>query len=308
MKEFPIDPLTAEEDEIEGIAYQAYQALLNQLSEDQIVRTDRYTGCRIVEKEVATSYINWLMKSATRSATQVPPHGQINVDFNRMAFFGSSIGSGMGQELKIRQRIYQGGSRTPSVTARAVLTLVKGGAPSTWLMRMDYLVNSRILYISGGNHRSIAYKLLGLTNFPAEKITVYDDFPDEPLNRALLCLESLYTLPDPRDTKIVVGSQQTLALELGEKYGANSLGSRPNELYRFTKLDLTNPVASQSAVGNTSFLDLLAHYAAVCATLSQPKGKQSWWQQRFQRQNIAALPDPIQESIRRRWLEWRAGR
>jgi hypothetical protein len=310
LEEFDINPTTTDGGEEKDAGYEAYKTLLCRLEKDQIVQQDIYTGQLIIEKDVATSYVNWLCNNAIKSVALVASGEQIDVDFNRISFNGSSIGSGMSEPLKVQQRIYQGGSKKPKgSTARAVLTLVKGDDIPTDGMRMTYLFNSRILIVTNGNHRAIAYKLLGLRNFPVEKLDIYDDYPNEKLNQALLRLESLYTLYDPRNTSISIRNESDLdlALKLGEAYGADSPGTLPSELYYFTKHDLSDPKSEKSAGMNTTFLDLLKLYTDIYQKLPTPR-PQAWWQRLFQSGD--KTPQRVmkyeEEQIRTRWLEWRA--
>lgn len=309
LEETGINPLTADGELPNQIGYAAYSTFLRRLKEDPLVRQDLYTSQRIIKKEVATSYINWLIKNGTKRTVPLAAGTQIDVDFNRIAFHGSSIGCAFGK-LKVGQRIYQGGSaRATGSTARAALTLANGDAIPVGEMRMNYLTNSRILCVLLGNHRAIAYKLLGVRNFPAQIVDLCDDSPNEELNRALLYLEGLYTLRDPRETKIEVTTQSDveLAIQLAKTYKAAAAGSKINELYSFTKRDLLYLESKQQAGFHIAALELLKLYTEVYQTLPKPKS-QAWWQRFFQREDkriVLQLPSRGQD-IRERWLNRRA--
>ena len=239
LKEFRIDPVVLSEHSDSA----PYSALLHRLADDSIVRNDLYTGARIVEKEVANSYIEWLINARQHSnrSKQASEKRLLSIDFNRMAFFGSIAGSwGIDPERKV----YEGGVRAATVTARAVLTLAKGDELYSDKFEISYLVNSRIMRITGGNHRLLAYKLLGIAEFPTgnltdQQVTLYDDSPNERLNTALLCLESLYTSHDPRNNEIKgIPGNEELVMQLAEAYGAYSESAGYTGLYDFVKEDL----------------------------------------------------------------------
>lgn len=309
LAEFPVNPTTTKgAEESDGIGYHVYKTFLSRLKKDRVVRQDLYTGRRIVKKEVATSYVEWLTKNATARVAPVAAGDPIAVDFNRIAFYGSAIGSGMSEPLAVRQRVYEGGSSRPTgSTARAVLTLVKGDDLPTDGLDMTYLSRSRVLCVTGGNHRAIAYKLLGLRNFPLEKVKICDDCPNEALNQALLCLESLYTPRDPRGTSISIRTPADAdrAIALGKAYGAYSRGTRPSALFLFTKWDLFDPESPRTAGLNTSALDLLSLYTNVCQPLPSPRPR-AWLQRLFQRDiKTAQTALPYEEvEMRARWVKW----
>jgi len=145
LAEFNLDPVVI--DERQGAA--AYQTLLDRFAQDAVIRQDHYTGCRIVTKQVANSYITWLT-TKQRSKQPSPSQALLPIDFDRMDFNGSVNG---GWELDFERRVYQGGVRTPAVTARAVLTLAQGDILYPKKIELSYFVNSRIMQLTGGNHR-----------------------------------------------------------------------------------------------------------------------------------------------------------
>lgn len=236
LEEFCIDPVTL----WENTDSRAYNTLLVRLANDSTVCNDPYTGGRIVEAGVANSYINWLTNRAQSSSERVSKQRFLSLDFNRMAFMGSVAGS---WNIDPERKVYQGGARA-SVTARAVLTLAKGGKLDTNDFSLSYLANSRIMRITGGNHRLLAYKLLGIADFPTEhlldhQLTMYEDLPNERLNQALLRLESLCAAYDPRNNQVpgLLGNEE-LVMQLGAAYGAYSDDAGYNGLYDFVKKDL----------------------------------------------------------------------
>lgn len=63
-------------------------------------------------------------------------------------------------------------------------------------MDIRYYVNSGMSVIHDGNHRMAGYKLAGYTNFPMDKVIVYNDIFDKRLNDSLFILENqFYELP-----------------------------------------------------------------------------------------------------------------
>jgi len=237
LSEFPINPITLSEKKDDRV----YKILLTRLAQNSTVQADLYTGSRIVEKEVANSYFGWLTDTKRSRSEQMLGKRLLPLDFNRMDFHGSVAGS---WEIDSERKIYEGGMRN-TVTARAVLTLAKGDMLYSEGLGIEYLINSRIVRITGGNHRLLAYKLLGIADLPTEnlqerQVSLYEDLPNEPLNQALLRLESLCVSHDPR-LRAITGfdGQEELVLQLAGEYQPESQSAASfGSLYNFVKEDL----------------------------------------------------------------------
>lgn len=261
MNEFGINPVTTSN--VAGSV--PYSTFLQRLAQDCTVQQDYHTGARIVEKEVANSYVTWLQAKAKEIG--VPTLKSLPINLCRMVFYGSSIGE---REINLERKVYEGGARTPNVTARAALSLVQGAALYTgrFVDKLDftYLVNSKIICITGGNHRLLSYKLLGIADLPLENlpnysIILYEDVPDEQLNQALLCFESLEPAYDPRQTKTVVHNNEEAIIQLATTYGAYANGGAFNDLYLFVKEKLATPAGKAQYEDSTSIVALLERYA-----------------------------------------------
>nr|GEW82228.1 hypothetical protein [Tanacetum cinerariifolium] len=246
LQESLIDPQKLDEKTPEGC--RSYRDFLDRLEHDPIVCNDSLLAQCIVVRDVAISYVKWL--EATRhgelDATQVP----IVLDFHRMVFGGSCFGNSM-KEQDYERKVYQGCARTSTVTARAVLTLANGDVVPGSNINLVYYAQSRILDISTGNHRLLACKMLGIPtlaniNVAPKCITIYNDQPNETLNRALLYFEDLYPAENPTKTRWQtqdVINYEPLLVDLADTYRRSTITDKRNELYLFTKHDLAERLA-----------------------------------------------------------------
>jgi hypothetical protein len=306
LAEYRIDPVTTDENKHAA----PYQALLNRLANDPLIRQDRYTGCLIADKQVANSYINWLTTKcleADRLVKKNLPSTVLPVDFNRMDFGGSTSGA---WELDFTQRMYMGGVERPLSTARAMLTLAAGADLYSTKLCITYFANSCIMQPTGGNHRLMAYKLLGIAGFSADKlragkVLVYEDIPDERLNRALLCLERLERSPDPRESKIGAIGDEERILRLATKFGADASDSGPNELGRFFEQDLLDNPAPSPYNQKNPFLDLLGDYAAAYYPADKAGPSRAWFTRAYAGKNTEDHLPENQKAIRKRLRAWR---
>ncbi|OUJ69888.1 hypothetical protein [Hymenobacter crusticola] len=317
LKEFALDPVCVkQEGEI------VYNTFLSRLAESQTIQEDVYTGSRILEKDVAENYVEWIIAKALEIKGEFSEELTLPIDFKRMNFNGSVYGEWYTDP---ERKLYKGGARTPSSTARAVLTLASGADLYIGEMNISYYVNSKIMQITGGNHRMMAYKLLGISTFPVGKLfnsslanknqsqlnrgslTLYDDFPNEALNKALLWVESFYRMTDPQGpmpTLTVVG-QETVILGLAAEYHSDSDGENFNELFRFTKHDLLDPRIEQNKRTDRGFINVLTNYLTVYQLFAQVKYSMGWFKLLFEKKKTIAQLTPIQAEIQGRWHVWR---
>lgn len=304
LAEYGLNPVTM--DEYRHAA--AYDSLLSRLANNPLIRQDRYTGCLVVDKQVANSYLDWLAtnwRKAGRVVRKNLPHAVLPLDFDRMVFGGSTSGS---WELDFTWRMYQGGVARPLSTARAIMTLVAGADLYTDKLAITYFANSRIVQPTGGNHRLMAYKLLGIANLSTDslragEVLVCEDAPDEQLNQALLFLEQLERLPDPRESNIRAADEEERILYLATKFGHNADSSGPSELVRFFEQDLlTNPAPPPYNQRNP-FLDLLSNYAAAYYPADRPG--RTWFTKLYTGKNADNHLPENQQAIRSRLRVWR---
>jgi hypothetical protein len=321
LKESPIDPQKLHEASPDGDIYKKFLALLEQ---DPIVCGDSLLAERIVVKEVAIGYVEWLgaTKRGKLDATQVP----IVFDFRRMVFNGSCFGS---DTKDYESKVYQGCVARSKVT---VLNLANGGVVSGSNIVLDYYANSRVSSITNGNHRLLACKMLGSTtlvniNVNPKLITIYNDQPNEPLNRALLYFEELYPAEDPTGTRWEtqnVINYESLLLDLADTYQSSTITDKRNELYLFTKHDLAErakviakkdkpriygeppvPDNNHKISLNIPLPKLLQDYEAVHIHLNPPPPQVSWLPQIWRRQSKITPLSENQQAIKSRWEEWR---
>ncbi|GAB3637850.1 hypothetical protein GCM10027422_34400 [Hymenobacter arcticus] len=304
LDEFNLNPTTTNEQQ--GAV--AYQTLLDRFAQDSVIRQDYYTGCRIVAKQVANSYIVWL--ATKQRSKKISPGAALPIAFDRMDFHGSVNG---GWELDFERQVYQGGVRTPAVTARAVLTLAQGATLYPEKIGITYFANSRIMQLTGGNHRLLAYKLLGIPAISLEKleacqVVVYDDDSDEQLNKDLLCLEALERSPDPRQSQIVATGNEALINTLAATYGGSLNGQQATELYRFAEYDLHHHPLMPSYNNQNPLLDRLTDYAVAYRRAGQSAEFGRGWVERIFTPQISSnkLTDQQKELVVR-LAAWRKG-
>lgn len=329
-EKYPLDPQKLHEDSPQG--QRSYNDFLTILEHDSIVCSDSLLAQLIVIREVAISYVRWLEATnhGKLSSTQVP----IVLDFQRMVFGGSCFGNSM-KEQDYERKVYQGCARTSTVSARSVLTLANGGVVPGSNIVLIYYTNSRILDITGGNHRLLACKMLGIStlvniNVDPKCITIYDDQPNEPLNRALLYFEELYAaenLTESRWQMQDIINYESMLLELAATYQRSTAADERNELYLFTKHDLAEltkltekengprlhgelPAATSSnkVLSNMRLPELLHDYAAVHTHLNTPPPRVSWFLQVVKRQPKIIPLTSNQQVIKSRWEKWRTTR
>jgi hypothetical protein len=263
--------------------HDAYEALLSRLKEEQVIKDDLYTGCRVDYMEVAMSYVEWIGSTKgpelTAEEAGVIEGFLLHDKFNRICFNGSAVESQMKPvclKPEPPRLVYQGGYARESTTARAVLTRIKGGYWPSYQTGSTYYVNSKIMDVGTGNHRFLAFKLLGDERFPADTMSFYKDYPDENLNQALLYLESLYTLKGKVIALIKAKGKEELLLELAASFGAtqhtsSSASENQSEIYLFAKYDLAEDDGKKiEAIRNldesqrsATFIALLNDYKAV---------------------------------------------
>jgi hypothetical protein len=277
--------------------HDAYEALLSRLKEDQVIKDDLYTGCRVDYMEVAMSYVEWIGSTKgpelTAEEAGVIEGFLLHDKFNRICFNGSAVESQAGPvcinvpavESQVKpiclkpeppRLAYQGGYARESTTARAVLTRIKGGYWPSYQTGSTYYVNSKIMDVGTGNHRFLALKLLGDNKFPADRMSFYQDYPDENLNHALLYLEGLYTLKGKAIALIKAKGKEELLLELAASFGAtqhtySSANENQSDIYLFAKYDLAeNDGKKIEAIRNlhesqrsATFIALLNDYKVV---------------------------------------------
>lgn len=243
LEEKEINPQTLHHEGAQGEPI--YDEFLARLVKDEVVRCDSLLAERVVDSEVAALYVVWL--EATKPGKLDMNQTPVILDFHRMLFNGSCFGDAPSRDYG--RKVYEGCSTRTRVTARALLTLASGGTVDSIncnFIDFQYYANSRIINIANGNHRLLACKLLGrntlgnITLHPAFSV-IYDDQPNEPLNRALLYFERMYAGDSYRNntlsTQYVIG-HEALWLKLAAAYERSTETDKRNELYLFTKYDL----------------------------------------------------------------------
>lgn len=241
LQEQQIDPQTLWERDPQGA--EAYALFLARLAQDPTICGDALLAGRIVDSEVAVLYLKWLAATnrGELDANRVP----IVFDFQRMIFNGSCFDYGMG-EPEYKCKVYEGCTTRTTVTPRAVLTLANNGVVYGKEMNLHYYANSRITYIVNGSHRLLACKVLGISTLKDFTVnpaccTIYDDQPNEPLNRALLYFERMYAGDSYRKKappiQHVIG-YEALWLKLAATYEHITDPNKRNELYLYTKYSL----------------------------------------------------------------------
>ena len=203
LKSYSIDPVRNKDKE-----HEAYRAVFNQLQEDQIIHCDRYTGCKVKDKDVSHAYMNWIKMNSRKLSVG----SMENFAFSRMIFHGSVDDSYFNQD----KRVFQCGSRY-STTTRAILSLLNGEEVPTDNMSISYFIHSGVSEIHTGNHRMLAYKLIGKSDFPLEAVHFFEECsPNESLNHALLFLEGF-------NRNIEFNNQPEFAIEIASELEENSL-------------------------------------------------------------------------------------
>jgi hypothetical protein len=324
--------------------HDAYEALLSRLKEDQIIKDDLYTGCRVDYMEVAMSYVEWIGSTKgpelTAEEAGVIEGFLLHDKFNRICFNGSAVESQGGAvrlndsavESHMRpiclkpeppRLVYEGGYTRASTTARAVLTRIKGGYWPSYETGSTYYVNSKIMNVGTGNHRFLAFKLLGDNKFPADRMSFYKDYPDENLNQALLYLESLYTLKGKAIALIKAKGKEELLLELAASFGAtqhtySSTNENQSEIYLFAKYDLAEDDGKRidtirnlnESQRSAAFLALLNDYKVVASQRDANKTSSLNWLKKvsvfFTRStaNKQSSFTVSQQEIAERWQQW----
>jgi len=300
--------------EAEGPGELICRAFLDRLADDPIVRDDLLLAEPILTSKVARSYVAWL--SATSVGKLKLPPEQVVLDFGRMEFNGSCIPQ---DPKNYGRKVYEGGAKRPSTSARAVLTLAAGGTVPG--LCVSYFASSRVTQGGNdGNHRLLACKMLGhatLANIAPKTLTVYDDRPDEALNRALLYFEALHPHSNPWETqwemRDIVGYEARLP-DLAAAYQRCAVDDERNELIAFTQHDLTSPEGAKKGVysiedngpySKPRLPELLQDYLAVYAHLTAQLPQAPWFDRLLCREQKTTLLTPKQQETKSRWEQWR---
>lgn len=166
-----------------------YDQLYAYLRTDPLLKTDPVTSQPLGCPTISRNYISWL--AAISQPYERPVH---DLKFDTVIFYGSVAGS----VIKSPDAPAWSGGQRWETTVRAILTLMADLPMYTkQMLEIRYYRQSGILVGSEGNHRLLAYVLVGRSDIPT--LTIYDEQepPDPVFNEALKFVESLFPVAPP---------------------------------------------------------------------------------------------------------------
>lgn len=161
-----------------------YQQLYTHLCTDPLLKIDPVTSQPLGCPTISRNYISWLA-----AISQPSTHPVHDLQFDTVIFRGSVAGSVMESP---DAPAWSGGQRW-TTTVRAILTLMAELPMYTkYMADIRYYRQSGILVGCEGNHRLLAYVLVGRSDIPT--LTMYDEqeLPDLDFNEALKFVDSLF--------------------------------------------------------------------------------------------------------------------
>lgn len=155
-----------------------FESLISDINSNQIIRTDSLTARTLSRFDISKNYIRWVencSKSTKVEETKVP----ISLSGFHYEYFNDW-----------EEPCYTGGHKS-DVVFTAMLSILCGMHIPSYDWSLSHFPNIGYTKIwGGGNHRSLAYYLLGNNNPNPDLIYIFDDKNiDKELNNQLLAVE-----------------------------------------------------------------------------------------------------------------------